>query len=133
MADPARESLACCTACGWAGLYPVEVDVGSLSAGRPAPANPCPQCPGGAARCALSPEEEREAIRQHLAAAFGDVRALPTEDGQLALVIGLGRGVPRAATVDVRALDGHPRLFLERIIAQLQTGAAAEQGRAPYR
>lgn len=127
-----RESLARCTACGWAGLYAVRVDVRTAAESARAwtRANPCPACRAGEVRCALGRDEERDAIRQHLAAALGDVRALPTEDGAIAVVLGVGGTLPRAATVDPRALDAHPRLALERVIAQLR---GETEARAPYR
>lgn len=132
MPKAARESLARCTHCGWAGIQAVRVVVGAFAARGPRP-NPCPGCADGEVRCALNLDEEREAIRQHLTVAFPEVQAWHTDEGKLAVVVGMGRGVPRVATLDPRALDGDPRSGLDRLALQLQPDAAISPPRTPYR
>ena len=127
-----RESLARCTSCAWAGLYAVAVVIEPYAERSRGPRpNACLACADGEVRVALSPHEEREAIRQHLAAALADARALPTEAGAIAVVTGEGAAALRTATIDARALAEHPRLELERVVALLR-GAPRPPG-SPYR
>lgn len=130
-----RESLARCTCCDWAGVYPVQpVLVSAYAAGAPAGAalNPCPRCRGGEARCAVNVDEEREAIRQQLAAARLDVQTLQTTDGKLAIVVRDGHGVPRVITFDPAAIAHDPRAALEQVTRSIANqGGSGEPG--PYR
>lgn len=128
----ARESLARCTSCAWAGVYAVRPEaLTAFSAAPTGPLNRCPGCGAGEVRCAIDPAEEREAIRAHLASARVDARVTVTHDGGLAVIVrGAGR-VPAVVALDLAALDRDPRATLDALVRGL-TDVTGPRG-APYR
>ena len=131
-----RESLARCTCCDWAGVYPVQpVLVSAYATGAAAGGalTPCPPCQVGEVRCAVNFDEEREAIRQHLAAARLDVQTLQTHDGKLAIVVRDGHGVPRVITLDPAATAHDPRAALEQVTRSIANPGGASLPGPPYR
>jgi len=130
--EEARESLARCTSCAWAGVYAVRPEPLTAFAATPAETlNRCPGCGVGEVRCAIDPAEEREAIRAHLAGARVDAQVTVTHDGGLAVIVRAAGRVPAVVALDLAALDRDPRATLDAVVRG-QADVAGPRG-APYR
>ncbi len=118
--------------CAWAGLYRVRAVTTTPYANWPsAAANPCPACGDGEVRAAANPDEERQAVRAHLAIRLPDVQLAMTSEGKTVATLRSGRRAPVVIAVDLDAVRLDPRATIDDLGVRLQTGAAA--GSAPYR